>query len=209
MRKIGHLNFTYLRNRLKQWMYQRRDPSAPWLTEDMNKILSSWLKPEDIGFEWGAGRSTLWLAARIKHLTSVEQNAEWAEHVEELISNSGFESKVSLEKHFNTHGAPPDSYYEVIKKVPDSTLDFCLVDGDLRDRCANFALDKLKSGGILVIDNAERYLYPLVPSSAPGALDSDKQLPSGAWKEFIARTVDWRCIWSSDGVSDTALYVKP
>lgn len=75
------LNPRYVVNRSRLAWYEYRCPELPWLTPQANAILTEWLKPSDIGFEWGSGRSTMWLATKVNRLTSVEHDKHWAERV--------------------------------------------------------------------------------------------------------------------------------
>jgi hypothetical protein len=47
----------------------------------------------------------------------------------------------------------------VIDKYPDCTFDIIIVDGRSRNHCIDHAIQKLKSGGSLILDNAERDEY--------------------------------------------------
>jgi len=66
----------------------------------------------------------------------------------------------------------------------------------------------LKSGGILVIDNIERYL-PSTSHSPSARRAGESRWDSASWDAFAAEVANWRHIWTSNGVSDTALWVKP
>jgi hypothetical protein len=69
----------YFFKRLDQMWFAKAHPDAPWLAKSAILLLDSYLKPGDIGFEWGSGRSTLWFAQRVAHLYSVEDNRDWYE----------------------------------------------------------------------------------------------------------------------------------
>ena len=53
-------------------------------------------------------------------------------------------------------------YYNVCKQFPDEYFDLILVDGRNRKGCIIQSLSKLKKGGILMLDNAERSYYHAV-----------------------------------------------
>ncbi|MCK5642361.1 MAG: hypothetical protein KAJ19_16255 [Gammaproteobacteria bacterium] len=55
---------------LRRQIWIRMHPDVPWLTRQAVEILEDWLKPGYVGLEWGSGRSTLWFARRVSHLTS-------------------------------------------------------------------------------------------------------------------------------------------
>jgi hypothetical protein len=76
-----HLTPRYVCNRIRDLVYQRAHPTDPWLTPEAIGLLATLLHPTDRGAEFGSGRSTLWFAARVAELTSVETNARWHEAV--------------------------------------------------------------------------------------------------------------------------------
>ena len=142
-------------------------------------------------------------------LISIEHNKQWYEHVQQLLKDNGIDN---VELHFAPL-APSDrfsddqKYLKIAKKQAEKSMDFVLVDGKLRDRCVEVAMWLLKPGGLLVIDNAERYLPHA--SYAPEAVGA-RSIPSGElWQSLISRLESWRWIWTSNGVFDTALFVRP
>jgi hypothetical protein len=52
-------------------------------------MLATLLHPTDRGAEFGSGRSTLWFAARVAELTSVETNTRWHERVTNQLKECG------------------------------------------------------------------------------------------------------------------------
>lgn len=203
MRSFKHWSPRYIRDRVAVWFYQQKNPNAPWLTADSIRMLDSWLRPSDRGFEWGAGRSTLWFAERVSYLTSVEHNKQWYEQTKaELV--------VKGAKNVNLIFAPIEgkdqsTYVKSICDIKDASLDFVLIDGRLRSHCALAAIPKICSGGILIIDNINLY----VPSNsrAPDSrslLDGPKD---NCWATLQAILRNYRCVWSCNGIFDTAIYV--
>jgi len=59
--------------------------------------------------------------------------------------------------------------------LPESSLDFILIDGKKRDSCALAALPRIKPGGIIIVDDVHRYIARTKPSHAPFARD----MPNG------------------------------
>src|SRR5690606_17941073 len=88
-RSISHWTPRYIFNRLRLAFFEFTHPDAPWLNRSTINFLDSWLKPSDIGFEWGSGRSTLWFSFRVQQLTTIEHNPDWYTRVsQELHSHS-------------------------------------------------------------------------------------------------------------------------
>ena len=98
-------------------------------------------------------------------------------------------------------------YLQVVKRFSKSSLDFVLVDGMHRSAWANAVLEYIRPGGILIIDDANWFL----PSNSvsPHSRTCAQGPASPQWAEFLTAVRHWRCIWTSNGVSDTAIYVKP
>jgi hypothetical protein len=63
-------------------------PDVPWLTRQAVEILEDWLKPGYVGLEWGSGRSTLWFARRVSHLTSPTGTAKSKNQIFQYFSIS-------------------------------------------------------------------------------------------------------------------------
>jgi predicted O-methyltransferase YrrM len=213
MHKLEHLTPRYVVDRLRVFTEERRHPDWPWLTRDAILFLSSWLKPADVGFEWGSGRSTAWFAGRVGHLTSVEHHPAWAETVQAMLTAAGCTEKVDyhLETDAELVHEPNSRYLHVIDKCADNSLDFCLVDGWQRVDCCLAAIAKVKPGGLLILDNAELYVPRAQPSRAVHArsLMEGFPTPSDLWRSFFDQTALWRSLWTTNGIGDTAVYVKP
>lgn len=210
---IRHLTPFYIKDRLRVWWYERRNPGHPWLTQDAISFLHQWLKKSDAGIEWGSGRSTIWLAGHVGHLISVENNREWYDRVDADIRSRGVDN---IRYRFHpTDGLSRESesdsaYVQEVKDVADASLDFALVDGWARVHCCHAVLSKLKSRGLLVLDNANWYLTPPAHLTHPpcSRSNSDGALPA-LWQHFVNQTADWRQVWTSNGITCTLLLFKP
>jgi len=150
-------------NRALSFLYTKRNPGHPWLTQEANSIPSTLLKPTDVGLEWGSGSSTLWFAQRIKHLTSVEHDESYYKAVSNKLKVANI-SNVDYLLCKVAKGKKPEksSYVQVVNAFGKDSIDFVLIDGVCRDICANRVLEKIRLGGICVIDNVNWYL----PSSS-------------------------------------------
>ena len=64
----------------------------------------------------------------------------------------------------------------------------------------------LAAGGVIVLDNANWYID--WPTRTPGS--RYRRGPANEhWREFQRMVEGWRFTWTSDGVSDAAIWVKP
>lgn len=204
-----HWTPRYLTDRLAEFRYQKRNPDLPWLTKDANSILETYLHSDDVGVEFGSGRSTIWLATHVKHLTSIEHDHQWHSLVRTNLALHCIENVTYHHEASNTSPFTADrsGYVRILDKFDEESLDFALVDGVYRDHCCNEVIDKLRPGGCLILDNANRYIphETRSPHSQPIHLG-----PSGpVWREVSNRLSTWRFIWTSSGVTDTAFFFKP
>ena len=85
----SHRTPRYVFHRTRQLFYERAHPDDPWLTPAAIRLLAGLLSPADRGAEFGSGRSTLWFAARVAALTSVEHDERWHETVTAKLKDRG------------------------------------------------------------------------------------------------------------------------
>jgi len=150
----------------------------------------------------------LWFAKRICKLTSVEHNEEWVSKIrkrfnEETIKNVDYRF-VTKREGLEGFDAP---YVRVIDDFEDNSLDFCLVDGIYREFCALEVVRKIRPGGLLVIDNANWYLPS--NSRSPNSRTYSEGPKGNVWKKVEQTLAGWRKIWTTNGVTDTAIFFKP
>lgn len=200
MRSFKHWTPRYVYHRLGLMVYERLHPNAPWLVRTTVELLDSWLRPDDRGLEWGSGRSTAWFAQRVKTLVSIEHDTAWYAWVTKDLQRKGL-SNVDYRL------CQDENYYRSADEFPSESLDFCLVDGIERDHCALAAISIVKPGGLIIVDNCNWYLPS--NSCSPYSL-REKQAPhTPRWGMYLEGVAEWRKIWMSNGVCDTALWVKP
>lgn len=195
------------RDRIKSEYYQRRNVGVPWLTRDAIRLLGDLLRTTDRCLEWGSGRSTAWLTKRVRSVQSIEHDSVWYERVRIQLAAEGLNSGVVRLLSVEPQGVPAESpYVRVIAEFGDRDLDVCLVDGEHRSACALAVLPKLASGGVLIVDDAHAVLdHPtLSPHARVGRGPLDPE-----WGRFGELVRTWRLIWTSDGCSDTAFWIKP
>jgi predicted O-methyltransferase YrrM len=201
LRKFGHWTPQYIYDRLKLAAYERTHPTAPWLTRTMVELLASWLRPEDQGFEWGSGRSTIWFAERVASMVSVEHNPEWHRRVSAELKGKGIKN---VDYYLRQD---EDAYSRMTSNFSPSSFDFCLVDGVARDRCALSALPLVRPGGIVIVDNCNWFLP--TDTRSPFSRGPEQGPDTEFWATYQDSVKGWRTIWTTNGVFDTALWVKP
>jgi hypothetical protein len=209
MRSTAHWTPRYIRDRLALWGWERAHPDDPWLTATSIEFLGQWLGRNDRGLECGSGRSTSWFARRIEALTSLEHDRAWFDRVQASLARQGLAGRVDYHLYPDGESERDDSeYVRHISNLEDASLDFALIDGVARDHCANACISKLKRGGLLIVDNINWYLPHKPPSPAPASRQQHDGPLTEGWARFLAATSSWRCFWTTNGVSDTAMWFR-
>lgn len=185
-------------------MYRLTHREDPWLTPACIEFLAKWLRDDSRGMEWGAGKSTAWFARGIAHLTSVEHNPKWYERVSVMIDKPRYGDVRLLIKE-----PVAEKYVAVADEFEDESLDFVLVDGysDLRGECVAAAIPKIRNGGLLILDDAQRYLP--IESQAPRAIGPEAEPLTPLWAENTERLAGWKCLSTCDGLRSTLIWRRP
>lgn len=140
--------------------WQHKDESLdgilfPWYTKPFLDELVTWDLKESEVFEFGCGASTIWWARKAKRVRGIENNIGFLEVVNnELYKFNGIPS-------FINYDTDADSYSKAIYFWKE-LFDIVIIDGDpveWRDACVKPAIECLKPGGKLIIDN---WLQPSV-----------------------------------------------
>jgi predicted O-methyltransferase YrrM len=207
MRSFAHWTPHYMLCRLREKFYRQTHPREPWLTPEAVRFLSSYLRPQDIGLEFGSGYSTIWFARHLAHLTSIEHNPAWFNRIQAELTKAGVRNVtyLNIPEDLIKEGVP--EYVLAADRFAAQSLDFVLVDGRHRDLCVIAVLPILKSGGLLVVDNADVYLPS--ESITPNARRLSQEAATPLWTKFLETVSDWRCYWTCNGVSASAIYFKP
>jgi len=171
--------------RRRQARYERENPDAPWLVPAAIAFIEKELRPEFVGFEWGSGRSTLWFARRVRYITSVEGRRAWYDEVRSWLVKDDLAERVSLRlsevtSEHNFSSEEIERYAQAIDGVGDGSLDFILVDGHFREACLRRVANKLRIGGLLIIDNTD-----VLPQAL---LDTLTTADSQSWNNGISET---------------------
>lgn len=101
------------------------------------------------------GGSTIWFGKQVQCIVSVEHDQSWYENVTLRLEH---EEIRTVDLRFIPKG-PPIPYAESILSFAEGFFDLVLVDGRNRVLCIKNALSRLRVGGWLVLDNADRQRY--------------------------------------------------
>ena len=111
-----------------------------------------------------------------------------------------------IEKDEDEENGKNAAYVRVMEDFEKESLDFVLVDGIYRGACAVAVLSKVRPGGILIIDNANWFLP--CKSRSPCSRSFEQGPASQIWDDFFHSVREWRRVWTTNGVCDTAIYFK-
>lgn len=207
-RKREYRTPRYIYDRLRQMRYEQTHSADPWLTPEAIRLLETLLRPTDRGIEFGSGRSTAWFAQRVASLISVEHDQLWHDKVSATLKAhriTNVDYILAPLDQPEDNGGESRYAYEALKADEDS-IDFALVDGMYRGYVAKFILPKIKTGGMLVIDNVNWYLPSR--SRSPNSRTPELGPKGDVWREVAAELSNWRSIWTGSGVWDTAIFIK-
>ena len=140
--------------------------------------------------EFGSGDSTIFFSKLTNYLISIEHNIDWYNRIKPKLSA---QVRYIINK-INYVSAPPadkrfyncDTIDQILgQDTPDESFDIIIIDGIHRVNCAYGTVNKLKKGGILVLDDANRIENP----ATDGSYMPIKLLVKG-WKEHRFRSSD-------------------
>lgn len=147
----------------KAWEEEFKPPIVPWMSPEEIALMELLLKPGDKVLEFGAGQSSLWLAARAAHVYSIEHDRTWIKRLQQR-------APANLHLHLAEPEFPHSGYQPAAEgqfagylSIPGKLglkFDFCLVDGRARIASAVKAAQWIREGGWLLIHDwyhRERY----------------------------------------------------
>jgi hypothetical protein len=156
------------------------DTPSPWITFDAIEAIGRRLRAGMRVFEYGSGGSTLYWLRCGAELVSVEHDAAWFELVRSRLPRAARIDYRLVEAdppapapapldpadpaaygsaHDAFQGRTFRRYASQIDAFPEGAFDLVLVDGRARPSCLRHAAPKVRRGGLLVLDNADRDYY--------------------------------------------------
>ena len=122
MRRIDHLTPRYIYNRLSVILDEKLHPNHPWLTKKSVSLLDTLLSSQDIGVEFGSGRSTKWFLNKLKHLTSIESDKDWYNKIGLELASEIKNGRLDYQ-----FAEAEQEYSSIGNKFKDDSIDFALV----------------------------------------------------------------------------------
>lgn len=159
------------------------DAGEPWWCRSAITYLAHIL-PTNGGtaFEWGAGGSTVWLAARGLAVTTIESDPGWAAKVKTRCPTVNVRLRTSL-----------TGYVAAAELVPPGSLDVAVIDGLDRPGCARAIAAKIRPGGVVVLDDTNVGYFAVAGEAFTG-------WPAVTWSGTKP---------DSDGRWSTTFYTRP
>lgn len=160
----------------------------PWIHDDVIKFLEKKINKNTTMLEFGSGDSTIYFSNLTNNLISIEHNKDWynkikphlKSNVKYILSYVNYVSRPSTDMKFYNH----DTIEELLgENIPDEHFDIIFIDGINRVNCVYGSINKLKKGGVLILDDSNRIENPV----SDGSYAPIKKLVEG-WKEYRFRS---------------------
>lgn len=130
----------------QQMCVDKNGNPIPWYTYPAIEYLNQLDFSDKEIYEYGSGNSSLFWAKRAKYVTSVENDQNWyflikksQEKNQEIVLIENVEEYVT----------------SILKK--NQKYDLVIIDGEVRFACAQMAVQCLKKGGLIILDNSDWY----------------------------------------------------
>ncbi len=194
------------------------DYEIPWMSFAAIAYLKKWLQKDMVVFEYGSGGSSLFITSRVKQLYSIDHDATWFADVKKIVQKKKIDNlsymlvKPEPVVTFGKDCGHPDhylscmgefsgldfvNYVKAIDQHPDDFFNLVIIDGRARPSCIKHAIPKVKKGGALLLDNADRSYY----------LDHFKELMNAA--SWTQKKFEGHFPYCSASVLDTTiLFIK-
>lgn len=189
--------------------YKLFNPNCPWLCITAIEFLKKYLSKDLIGVEFGSGSSTYFFCKRSKFVVSIEHNEVWHKLVKEKLEDKKIENvdyrllpestdglikkqpdfleKWKIDLNSYSYRDSYAQYFNGLKEYEDNYFDYILVDGRARPECLFTSVPKLKSGGMMILDNSERDRYSII----------------------FEKLKSWKTYTCTSGLWDTTFWIKP
>lgn len=155
---------------------------TPWLTEEAISFLEKFFEKHQNPkvLEFGGGASTVWFSKRTNQLYTIEHSRKW----QYILSCIFSEIPGMMKPNFLFQKRP---YFKLCQQFEDAFFDLIIVDGHHRELCVEHAISKLKKGGILILDDAEREQY----------------------QPIFSQFSNWECTTTQEEQKETRWWTKP
>jgi hypothetical protein len=136
----------YFRSVVKGAPVAANGEPLPWFTYPAIEYLKQFNFSDKRVFEYGAGNSSLFWAARAGEVVAVESDREWYTRISATCPPNLY---------LNMH-ADKENYVSCITRQ-NAGFDVIVIDGQWRNACAAVCVACLNRHGIIIIDNSDRH----------------------------------------------------
>src|SRR5437868_1669596 len=138
------------------------DLEIPWFAYSAIDFLDPFLQPYMTVCEYGSGGSTLFFAARVKSVFSIEDNPIWFELVSRRLQQKQVKNVTLKLFPFDFKKASGFEHSAYLHAIPDERFDVIVIDGSeewtqVRPICFEKAEARVRRGGIIIVDDSWRY----------------------------------------------------
>lgn len=116
----------------------------PWINYPAMERLGTILNRESKVLEFGSGTSTLWFSKRCALIVTIESDPHWFTFVKSRAAEN-VDARLCTEQ----------EEYCRVTGYPDKYFDLVVVDGRWRDRSMSTALQMVRTGGQIYLDNSD------------------------------------------------------
>lgn len=166
----------------------------PWMTRGSinwlyNYIINSKKKLKLL--EYGSGSSTAYFLSLGLEVTSIEHHDGWLSSIKTKLPPNLLKNWTPClfkpKKNGCDEGSDGEYYDDYVNHVENlGMFEIIIVDGRSRSKCIEKSIKKLNSGGLFIIDNAERTRYKK---------SIDDNIPVNWTKHVFETCVDTTIIW--------------
>lgn len=128
----------------------------PWFYPSSLEFIKTIIKPDWRVFEYGSGAGTYWWSLFVEEILAVEHEKLYYDSVRDLLTKKGAENAGVIFREMQ-RGIDSDYVRSILER--EYQYDCIIIDGRQRSRCSRYALRKIKKGGYIILDNAERDYY--------------------------------------------------
>lgn len=118
----------------------------PWFTYPAIEYLMQFNFSDKRVFEYGAGNSSLFWAARAREVVAVESDRQWFNRISSICPSN---------LHLGFH-VDKDDYVSFLTRQ-EGKFDVIVIDGQWRNACAAICDTYLNGNGMVIIDNSDRH----------------------------------------------------
>ena len=130
----------------------------PWINYATIQFIHYHISKNMRVVEFGAGGSSIFFLTRGVHLASIEHDEIWIKSVRKKLSKKlqrNWTYHLIRPDNENTNIPSPEAYLAPLDQLSDSSIDLFLIDGRHRVESIKRAMDKIRPGGYLVLDNCD------------------------------------------------------